>query len=67
MVQKLSEFSTQQLREKLTQTLGQALSEQELSSRSDRFIQKSRRLCMQGGFHPYREDPRQESSNSENI
>ncbi len=31
MVQKSSEFSTQQLREKLTQTLGQALSEQELS------------------------------------
>jgi hypothetical protein len=32
--------------------------------RPDRFIQKSRRLWVQGGFHPPREDPRQENPNS---
>ncbi|MBD2778929.1 HNH endonuclease [Iningainema tapete] len=30
--------------------------------RRDRFIQKSRQLWVQGGFHPNREDPCQESS-----
>ncbi|MBW4642669.1 MAG: HNH endonuclease [Goleter apudmare HA4340-LM2] len=32
--------------------------------RSDRFIQKSRQLWVQGGFHPDRSDPRQENPNS---
>lgn len=32
--------------------------------RPHRFIQKSRQLWVQGGFHPNREDPCQESPNS---